>query len=684
MGPRLLFPAILLACARIVAGQILLFSSLSSFMLSKFERTPYGWPYLLFIWLFGILSLWLVYQLSMGQGYSVQAVNPQKVLHSAVFLLLLMVCVFLRYRPTRSGALSSEDALNVCVILVFDPGTAIVIMALAAILNTLSQLANRTVREVEYGPWYANLGEVFFQGGLMAFVTLTGSSVYRVLNSGDWIPFTTLEPRQTASIPFVYASIGLIRWNLMFVHAWTRGTTLLEYNRNLRELRSFVVLLTEISNGLLGVVMAVVYFLDFKVFCALGVVLVSLVALLSKQARVTNELQSTVLELKILASLGKALSNATQTRKELLKALYEHGKELFGADSFAIYLFPEHHTSTDQNHLQLEGVNYRMPRLHRRQTDHSGTGKLHREAPGSDTKTPPGGTEISTGKTGELLNSGRWSRQEQTPGEEIPPEENAIGLAEWCVKRARPLRLDDITKEANAYGYSWLIRQLPYRSWLGVPLELKDRPLGVISVASESRAAFTEQHQALLQTLGQQVVSALENARLFELATIDGLTGLINPRYLRQKLAEQFEQAKRTHKPLSVVMIDLDHFKKINDTYGHEVGNDVLRYLAALVKSRLRDSDIPARYGGEEFTVLLPNTPADPSRDVAERLRIAIESAPAPTSAGPIKITASIGVANYPALNVADQDELVTAADKALYASKQNGRNRITDARFLT
>lgn len=129
---------------------------------------------------------------------------------------------------------------------------------------------------------------------------------------------------------------------------------------------------------------------------------------------------------------------------------------------------------------------------------------------------------------------------------------------------------------------------------------------------------------------------------------------------------------------MGVLMFDIDFFKKVNDTYGHEVGNEVLQYLSKLVRSKLRDTDIAGRYGGEEFIVILPQTPVKGALDVAERLRRHIAARPVPTTAGELPITASFGVAYLPMPGVTTPDKLVEVADQALYASKRNGRNRVT------
>ena len=167
------------------------------------------------------------------------------------------------------------------------------------------------------------------------------------------------------------------------------------------------------------------------------------------------------------------------------------------------------------------------------------------------------------------------------------------------------------------------------------------------------------------------------NAALEQTATTDGLTRLVNRRYLDERLIEEVLRAQRYGSPLSVLMIDVDHFKKVNDVHGHAAGDAVLRAVAATIKASVRIIDIPARYGGEELVVVAPSTSWTGARVLAERLRGAIEALET-MSAGmeqPIRVTASIGCAALGAEQ--DGHSLLEAADQALYEAKHGGRNRV-------
>jgi two-component system chemotaxis response regulator CheY len=165
---------------------------------------------------------------------------------------------------------------------------------------------------------------------------------------------------------------------------------------------------------------------------------------------------------------------------------------------------------------------------------------------------------------------------------------------------------------------------------------------------------------------------ARQHALLAELATIDELTGVRNRRQFREDLEMHTSMAIRTGLPLSLIMLDVDHFKQYNDSYGHRAGDELLQTLAALLRASVREHDLLARYGGEEFAIVLPSTGADPARLVAERLRATLAGHPWPLR----PVTASFGVATATPRSLGAAATLVDQADQALYWSKRSGRNR--------
>lgn len=211
---------------------------------------------------------------------------------------------------------------------------------------------------------------------------------------------------------------------------------------------------------------------------------------------------------------------------------------------------------------------------------------------------------------------------------------------------------------------------------ISVPLKIKDRVTGVINGTNKLNGEpFSEEDQRLLEALAQQAAMAVEHARLYELAITDGLTKLFIHRYFQARLEEEIVRAKRYHACCSLILFDIDHFKKFNDTYGHQQGDIVLMEVAKLVKLTVRDTvDIPARYGGEEFAIILPETDAKGALLVAERFRKTIEAFDFPGQEQALKVTISLGVSTFPD-HASEKNVLIKKADVALYECKNRGRN---------
>jgi diguanylate cyclase (GGDEF)-like protein len=157
----------------------------------------------------------------------------------------------------------------------------------------------------------------------------------------------------------------------------------------------------------------------------------------------------------------------------------------------------------------------------------------------------------------------------------------------------------------------------------------------------------------------------------------DGLTGIYNRRYLEQRLSAEFDRCRRYHDQFSFVLFDLDHFKRINDTYGHLAGDEVLCVVSQHINSLLRSVDVMGRYGGEEFGIILPATPMRSALILAERIRQAIEQAPVAYKEIAIPVTVSIGIAEFEQ-DAPNYEHLIGCADRALYHGKENGRNQVT------
>jgi diguanylate cyclase (GGDEF)-like protein len=217
---------------------------------------------------------------------------------------------------------------------------------------------------------------------------------------------------------------------------------------------------------------------------------------------------------------------------------------------------------------------------------------------------------------------------------------------------------------------------------LVIPLGSEGRESGVLYLAPRGMD-FSDEARELAHWLGSQASVALENARLHRLverqANTDGLTELPNRRHFEEALEAEISRAERFGGGLALVLADLDDFKQVNDRYGHQAGDDVLRTFAGILRDTVREIDLPARYGGEEFAVLLPQTDIEGAHNLAERLRRALASRPMTTQPGSlVAVTASFGVASFP--DAATPAALFASADDALYQAKHAGKNCVVSA----
>jgi diguanylate cyclase (GGDEF)-like protein len=215
------------------------------------------------------------------------------------------------------------------------------------------------------------------------------------------------------------------------------------------------------------------------------------------------------------------------------------------------------------------------------------------------------------------------------------------------------------------------------------PITYKGVPLGAVVLATTARFAADQDDliDLYLQGLGLALNNAIAHDRLQNLAALDPLTGIYNRRFGLGRLREEFGRAIRMATPLGVLMLDIDHFKAVNDTYGHLVGDRVLRSVCTIVRSSLREGDVLLRYGGEELLAVMPAASSSDLRQMGERLRKAVEDSSVSDGEKTVRVTLSAGGAAYPSQNVEREDALVKLADQALYRAKEGGRNRVELAR---
>ncbi len=218
------------------------------------------------------------------------------------------------------------------------------------------------------------------------------------------------------------------------------------------------------------------------------------------------------------------------------------------------------------------------------------------------------------------------------------------------------------------------------KSMICVPLLAKGKVLGIVLIEHSIKDAFDNENVRLLEIISQQVSIAIENARLYQqmhdLATLDGLTGAYNRLFFQDKLEEEYKKAQEKGYDLSLILFDIDYFKKFNDTYGHLFGDLVLKTISAHIMKTLRKEDIFARYGGEEFVVLMPHTSLTQAYEKAEELRSSIAQLTITDRIVSASVTMSAGVSTFPE-SASKPTELIKTADDALYEAKHDGRNLV-------
>ncbi len=259
------------------------------------------------------------------------------------------------------------------------------------------------------------------------------------------------------------------------------------------------------------------------------------------------------------------------------------------------------------------------------------------------------------------------------------------GIAGWVALHGQPLLIPDVSKDARFMPKVDQAVQFRTRSIVCVPLKSKNRVLGVIElVNSMEDGGFSEADLKILSTIADYAAIAIENARYVEkvreLVVTDDLTGLYNARYLLDILDYELDRARRYRYPVSLVFLDLDYFKDVNDTYGHLVGSRLLGEVGRLIRNHIRKADVAVRYGGDEFVVVLPNTPKAGALTMASNLRERIRGHYFLEDEGyRIRITASFGVAAFPD-DAQSKLALIRMADRAMYRVKDSTRDGVLAA----
>jgi diguanylate cyclase (GGDEF)-like protein len=305
--------------------------------------------------------------------------------------------------------------------------------------------------------------------------------------------------------------------------------------------------------------------------------------------------------------------------------------------------------------------------------------------------------EVIMGKIQELIPSEAWSmlmvdeeKQELTfelalgeKGKDVSAFRVKLGegIAGWVAETGKPTIVNDTSKDPRFTGKFDDKTQFRTRSILCAPLISRGRTIGVVEIINRVGGRFTKADLEMLLTLVEPCAIAIENAMLFQkaeqLTITDDLTKLFNSRYLNLYISREIKRCKRHGIPLSVIFLDLDGFKGVNDQFGHLAGSRTLSEVGGILVQAVRESDILARYGGDEFVVVLPETPPAGALVIAERIRRAIEAHPFLEGQGlKARISASFGIASYPD-HALTPEGLIQKADQAMYRVKERNKNGI-------
>jgi len=269
-----------------------------------------------------------------------------------------------------------------------------------------------------------------------------------------------------------------------------------------------------------------------------------------------------------------------------------------------------------------------------------------------------------------------FTDEENTHINALPWGEGALRQA---LQQGEVIRVDDLTQDPRLATFAPHL--LSEQAFMGVPITAREKIMGgLYLIGKTDDQPFRQEDESLVTGLAGDAAIAIENAHLFgevqRLATTDGLTGVFNRRHFFELAEREFERSHRYQRPLSAIMLDVDHFKKVNDTYGHSVGDQVLRVVAQRCREHMRKIDLLGRYGGEEFAILLQETDQKTAEVIAERLRQYLADNPVDSDSGPLKITASLGLATLWA-ECPNLAALLDRADAGLYNAKRTGRNRV-------
>lgn len=534
------------------------------------------------------------------------------------FTTLALLSKFLSFRMMRVVTLSMDTAVYVTALLCLGTVPA----AWAVFLSSFAKMIwDSVVREWYRGgekrPWLENVSSPLFQGGTAALALLCAGSLLPV----DEFVAGELSPalHVTWMAPSLAAIFLVLQYTIVLNKYWLRGYS---WRNLLRE-----VFLPGVVAEMLLIPLTMIMTLAWRggaedAAAALLVMVVAYVVvniLFKRHSDAAAQLDARVKDLEALNELGRTLCSTLQAA-DLVPALAFQTRTLLpGADAALVFAWDDEKREFTSN------------------------------------------ADFSDGFLAERFDARLAAR-----------------LSDWVVRSKMPFLVSPKGEGRVGLSLSHLDGQpLSGESWAAVPVQVYEQIIGVLLVYSREPGVFSDADLGLLQMVGLQAAVALQNSRLYVLATVDGLTRLFVRRYFDRRLAEEVARSRRYKTHFSLMLLDFDNFKGINDRYGHAVGDQVLRRAGDILLTEVRTMDIPCRYGGDELAVILPEADVSGAAVLGQRILRRIREETIPVGEESVSFRMSIGVAGFPAHADQDAAQIITRADEALYHVKHSGKGRL-------
>ncbi len=494
----------------------------------------------------------------------------------------------------------------------------------AAIIGAGTAVMGSFLRSREEASLLGNLTVVMINSAILVAMTIAGETVVAARGLAG-LPAAGLTPQLLGAVLGLFLLLNGINLSLMAASVGVRGEAVLPYVRHY----GYIFLMELFYTVPLAGVMVLLYVhAGFTAFVLLGAttlfasVLLKNLNLAQEELRHSNEeLSLRARQLEALNSIGREIT-ANLDLDGVFETIHAQCARLVDATSFAICLYNRERAEVHYAYLVRDG---------------------RRRAPRTE-----------------------------------PLARDAVS---WVIKSGRPVKIKDALARQDEVPLELSDLESGLRSVLAIPLvRLDNEVTGVLSVASPRPDAYTARHQETLVAIGQTAAIAIENARYYEMATVDQLTKLYLKDYFHQRIEEEMNRARRYGHAFSVLMMDIDSFQDLNDAHGHLAGDRFLRSVGEVIKSSLRSHDIPCRYGGEEFAVLLPETEPAEAIVIAERIRRTVAETKIREGRKMVGTTISIGISSYPRSARRSASDLLRKADGALYQAKREGKDKVIAA----